>query len=142
VRVAEIRDHAALHGLHEQKAWRAQRTPSAMSALLTTPGLSTLVLEDGAGAIRAYACCGKGADLQGIWHEVGGEDEAVARLLPPAMALLGQRTAVCLLPPHRRGLAGLLGPSLVEELALVGPMVAWLRRGAARGFWVDGLDSV
>jgi N-acetylglutamate synthase-like GNAT family acetyltransferase len=141
VRRAEIRDHCALHELHERKPWRVQRTPAAMSGLLTAPGLSTFVFEDG-GRIRAYACCGKGADLQGVWHEVGGDDEHVARLLPAAMAQLEQRTAVCLLPPYRTGLTGILAASVVEALVLAGPMVAWLHPEAARAFWVDGLDSV
>jgi hypothetical protein len=117
VRLAGIADHRALHDLHERKPWRVQRTPAAMLALLTTPGMSTFVLEDG-GRIRAYACCGKGADLQGVWHEVGGDDGDIAILLPAALALLEQRTALFLLPPYRPALAAALAP--------------WTRRGLAR----------
>ena len=39
VRPATLADHAALFALHEQKPWRTARTATAMSGLLTTPGL-------------------------------------------------------------------------------------------------------
>lgn len=140
VREATVADHAMLHALHEQKPWRVVRSSRAMSSLLTTPGMTTLVREH-AGAILAYACCGKGADLEGHWHELGGADEHVATLLPAAMHLTGQTDAVVLLPPWRRRLRELLGAAVVDEGRVSGPM--W--RSAddrPRPCWIDGLDSV
>lgn len=138
-RLAEVRDHGALHALHERKLLRVARSATVMSGLLTTPGMTTVVLEQG-GAITAYACCGKGADLQGHWHEMGGTDEAVARLLPAALHVADQVEAVVLVPPYRDGLAALLGATVVGEGTVPGPMVR--SRDAVGGFWIDGLDSV
>jgi GNAT superfamily N-acetyltransferase len=140
VRLAEPRDHAALHALHERKPWRVERTARTMSGLLTTPGMTTVVLEE-AGAITAYACCGKGADLQGWWHEVGGSDDALARLLPAALHAAEQIEAFLLLPPYRPGLAERLRPATLDVVEVPGPM----QRPAAGGpipLWIDGLDSV
>ena len=111
-----------------------------MSKLMTTPGMATFVLERD-GEVIAYACTGKGADLQGHWHELGGTDQAVAALLPEAMHLSEQIEAALLLPPYRHGLAELLGEQVVGAGDVPGPM-----RHAADdtrlACWVDGLDSV
>lgn len=140
VRLAEPRDHAALHALHEQKPWRVARSPATMSCLLTTPGMSTVVLEEPAGVV-AYACCGKGADLQGHWHELGGTDAALARLLPAALHVTDQVEAFLLLPPYRAGLRQLLGAAVTGALEVPGPMQR-TADGRALALWVDGLDSV
>jgi GNAT superfamily N-acetyltransferase len=141
VRAASIVDHGALFSLHEQKPWRVERTASAMSGLLTTPGLSTFVLERD-GQPVAYACTGKGADLQGYWHELGGSDEDVAELLPAAMHLADQRDAVLLLPPYRPRLRELLGPAVIGDGEVAGPMVRSCGGAALPACWIDGLDSV
>ncbi|MBL8748160.1 MAG: GNAT family N-acetyltransferase [Planctomycetes bacterium] len=140
VRHAEVRDHAALHALHERNPLRVVRSPSVMSGLLTTPGMTTVVLEEDVG-ISAYACCGKGADLQGHWHELGGTDAAVARLLPAAMHVADQLEAVVLVPPYRQTLRAALGASVVGEGVVPGPMVR-TKPGIDATFWIDGLDSV
>jgi len=140
VRPARLDDLPALHALHEAKPQRIQRTPAAMATLLSTPGLLTLVLED-RGAIQAYACCGKGADLQGFWHEVGGTDEPIAHLLAAALHLADQTQAMFLLPPYRPNLDPLLGHSVLERLQVAGPMVRSTAEPLPPGF-VDGLDSV
>jgi predicted N-acetyltransferase YhbS len=140
VRLAEVRDHAALHALHEAKPWRVARTVHTMSGLLTTPGMQTVVRERD-GSIVAYACCGKGADLQGHWHELGGPDDELATLLPAAMHVLGQVEAVLLLPPYRPDLPAQLGRSVVGEGSLPGPMVRSVD-GRVPACWIDGLDSV
>jgi GNAT superfamily N-acetyltransferase len=140
VRFAEVRDHAQLHALHEQKPWRVARSFPEISGLLTTPGLTTVVRERD-GAIVAYACCGKGADLHGHWHEVGGSDAEVATLLPAAMQVAEQREAVLLLPPYRTALAERLGRAVVARFVVPGPMVRSF--GASPpDCWIDGLDSV
>jgi len=140
VRLAEVGDHLALHALHERKPWRVARSARTMSALLTTPGMTTVVRER-AGAAVAYACCGKGADLQGHWHELGGDDAELATLLPAALHLAGQTEAVLLLPPYRPELPRLLGRSVVGTAEVAGPMVRSFRR-ALGACWIDGLDSV
>lgn len=140
VRRAEPRDHAALHALHERKPWRVARSPGAMSGLLTTPGMTTLVLEEG-GAITAYACCGKGADLQGWWHELGGSDQALARLLPAALHVAEQTQAFLLLPPYRQELRERLAADTTEVVTVPGPMQR-TADGVPLSLWVDGLDSV
>src|SRR5262249_45089970 len=100
VRAATIADHAAMHALHAQKPLGAARDLRTMSLLLTTPGMWTFVLER-QGRPAAYACCGKGADLQNWWHELGGSDADLAELLPAAMRQLQQSAAFLLLPPYR-----------------------------------------
>jgi GNAT superfamily N-acetyltransferase len=140
VRPATPADPGQLHALHRRKPMRIERSPGVMSGLLTTPGMTTLVLERG-GQVAAYACCGKGADLQGHWHELGGSDEALAELLPAAMHATGQIECAVLVPPYRSGLRNLLGHGVLGEFAVPGPMV----RPAGPVpplLWVDGLDSV
>ena len=140
VRPATIADHDALHALHEQKPFRVQRSASTMSGLLSTPGMTTLVLERDA-RIVAYACCGKGADLHEHWHELGGSDDDLARLLPAALHHTGQIEAVLLVPPWRRRLRELLARHVVDEGVVPGPM--WRSTaGELPPCWIDGLDSV
>ncbi len=141
VRAATISDHARLHALHAQKPLGIERTARMMSALLSTPGLSTFVLERG-GEVVAYACTGKGADLHGWWHEFGGSDADVAELLPRALELAGQPQALAIVPPYRSGLLAGLGPACIEAATVAGPMVAALGDGPAPALFVDGLDSV
>ena len=140
VRLATVADHAALHALHERKPWRVRRSLRVMSSLLTTPGMTTLVREHD-GLVVAYACCGKGADLAGHWHELGGSDEHAAALLHAALHVTEQTEAMLLLPPWRRELRERLGASVVDEVRVAGPM--WRSAdGRPRPCWIDGLDSV
>lgn len=140
VRAATIADHDALQRLHAQKPVHVERTPAAMSGLLTTPGLTTLVLERD-GAVVAYACTGKGADLHGHWHELGGSDDDVAELLPAAMHAIEAIEAAVLVPPYRRHLGTLLGRAVTGEATIPGPMVRSLGAPLTQ-LWIDGLDSV
>ncbi len=141
VRPATVADHPALHALHCQKPMAAHRAAAAHSGLLTTPGMTVAVLERD-GAPVAYACCGKGADLQGWWHELGGADDDLAVLLPGAMALAGQDEALLILPPYRPQLPALLGPRVLETATMDGPMVLPLTARGTAPFFLDGLDSV
>ena len=140
VRELLFADHEALHRLHAQKPVHVERSPQAMSGLLTTPGLRTLVLERD-GEIVAYACTGKGADLHGHWHELGGSDEDVAELLPAAMHTIEAIEAAVLVPPYRPRLHELLGRGVTGEATIPGPMVRSLGAPLADA-WIDGLDSV
>ena len=141
VRQATIHDHPRLHELHAQKPLGVERSLRMMSALLSTPGLSTFVLERD-GAVVAYACTGKGADLHGWWHEFGGSDEDVAELLPRALELAGQPQALAIVPPYRHALVRELGPACIDVAQVGGPMAAGLREPVAPALFVDGLDSV
>lgn len=141
VRRAELADQRALHALHEAKPRRVRRSLREMSLLLSTPGMDTLVLERD-GAVVAYACCGKGSDFRGWWHETGGEDADLARLLPSAMTMLGQEAAPVLLPPYRQGLVRALEAAVVDRQDLDGPMLLPLSEDLPRDFYVDGLDSI
>jgi GNAT superfamily N-acetyltransferase len=141
VRIATIDDHAALLALHRDKPWRVDRCARAMSTLLTTPGMTTVVLERN-GAVVAYACLGKGADLQDHWHELGGGDADLAILLPAAMHVAERTEAVLLLPPYRQHLPELLGGHVVDIATVDGPMVRSASSAAVPACWFDGLDSV
>jgi len=140
VRLLEIPDHAAAHALHEQKPRRISRSIRTMSTLLTTPGMTTVVLERDSEVV-AYACTGKGADLAGHWHELGGSDEDLATLLPAAMHLTDQIEAALLLPPYRQELAKRLASQTVAEVLVPGPMMR-PAPDPSLGCWIDGLDSV
>lgn len=139
VRLGTVADHGALHALHGSKPLRVARSAREMAMLLSTPGMQTVVLERD-GAAVAYACCGKGADLQGHWHELGGSDDDLARLLPAAMHLIDRVDAAVLLPPFRGRLAALLADHTVGAIDLPGPMVRAAR--PVPPFWIDGLDAV
>lgn len=141
VRLATVADHARLGALHQQKPLRVDRSPREMSALLTTPGLFTTVLCAGE-HILAYACCGKGADLQGWWHELGGSDADVATLVTASMHLLDQTQAPILVPPYRTDLAAALGGCAQEQFTVAGPMQLHLQPQLEQATYVDGLDSV
>lgn len=141
VRAATIADHAQLHALHARKPWRMARSPQVMATLLTTPGMTTLVRER-AGEVVAYACTGKGADLQGYWHELGGDDDDLAILLPAALHVAQQATAFLLLPPYRPRLRELLAHHVVDTVRVSGPMVRTNSPEALGACWIDGLDSV
>ncbi len=80
VRPAREEDFAALHALYEQHASRVLRTGAETGSLLRSPHMRTLVLER-AGALTAYACEGRGRDMQGVVHEWAGESEDVLALL-------------------------------------------------------------
>ena len=111
-----------------------------MSTLLTTPGMTTVVLERH-GEVVAYACTGKGADLAGHWHELGGRDADLAELLPAAMHCTNQIEAALLVPPYRQELCDRLAGQILDELWVPGPMVR-PAPDPSIGCWIDGLDSV
>lgn len=141
VREATVMDRRRLLPLHEAKPWRVKRTASEMDLHLSTPGSRTFVLDAG-GQLLAYGSIGKGADLQGWWHELGGPDEFVAPLLPAAMTLAGQRQGLLQLPPYRLALPELLGPMVLERCAVPVAMRRLFSSAGAIELFVDGFDSV
>jgi GNAT superfamily N-acetyltransferase len=140
VRLLDIRDHAALHALHEQKPRYISRSIQTMSTLLSTPGMTTVVLERNQQAV-AYACIGKGADLHGHIHEVGGTDEDLAELIPIAMHVVDQIELILLVPPYRQKLQEMLGHQTSAEFTVPGPMMRSAQEVPV-SCWIDGLDSV
>lgn len=73
---AEAPELMALYAEHRS---RTDRDVASFAQLLNGPGLETLVAWEG-GACKAYAVCGRGADLQGVVHEWGGDFETVLGL--------------------------------------------------------------
>jgi GNAT superfamily N-acetyltransferase len=80
VRALAPDDHGALHRLYSLHVSRVDRTPAETRALLSCPGVDTLVLERGRD-IAAYACLGRGKDLEGCVHEWGGAADDVLALV-------------------------------------------------------------
>ncbi len=136
VRPAQVGDVPALWALHERKPLRVRRDLEAMARLLSANPMRTMVLDE-AGSVRAYACYGKGQDFAGWWHELGGEDIDVRRLLSGAMAQLGRHTATVLIPPYRTELVA--GPQVPPVACALGLPLTTAGRA---GFFVDGLDSI
>ena len=88
LRAAAPDDFAALHRLYEAHATRVDRTLGESRALLSGPGIATLVLERGRDVV-AYACLGRGADLAGCVHEWAGAPDDVLRLVREHAARCG-----------------------------------------------------
>ena len=72
VRPATAEDAAAIHALYCAHDQRVERTLEEQRCLLEVPGMPTLVRES-EGCVTAYGCVGRGADLQGVLHEWGGD---------------------------------------------------------------------
>lgn len=119
VRDATSDDAARLHELYSAHPSRVDRSAAETAALLDCPGMSVLVTERD-GAITAYACRGRGADLRSIVHEWGGATDDV-------LALLHAHAGA-----EAEGAVGVLGPvsehELWERLAASGaaPVVGFL----------------
>ena len=73
-------DNEGIHALYQQHACRVERTAQETAALLACPRMETLVLERD-GEVLAYACCGRGRDLENTIHEWGGETSLVLSLI-------------------------------------------------------------
>lgn len=69
-------DWAHLEALHRARPTRAERPAGALARLAAAPGCLTRIARRGGRAV-AYACAGRGADLQGIVHEWAGETPGV-----------------------------------------------------------------
>lgn len=98
-----------LGALYEQHAWRTVRGPGDHRALYGMPGTSIVGLWRG-GQLRAFACCGKGADFPDYVAEWGGDPGDLVPLLARVHA---DGLATRVLVP-----AG--GEALLERLAQLG----------------------
>lgn len=98
-------DAPAVHALYLRHARRVRRSLSETAASLGVPGMRTLVRVR-RGRVVAYACEGRGRDLQGVVHEWGGAVEDVAACLRAhlgARASGGAGDGLFLLAPHPHG---------------------------------------
>ena len=80
VRVFTPEDAGAVHAIYEAHGARVARTADETTTLLGCPGMRTVVRER-EGRVVAYACYGRGADLQNSIHEWGGDVEDVLALV-------------------------------------------------------------
>lgn len=80
VRAARPEDAEAIHALYCRHEQRVARTLAEQRQLLAVPGVTTLVREV-EGQVKAYGCVGRGADLQGVLHEWGGDGVEVLHVL-------------------------------------------------------------
>lgn len=109
------RDAEALHGLYLQHRRRVRRSLAETAASLAMPGLRTLVRMR-RGKVVAYACEGRGHDLEGVVHEWGGPCEDVLACLAAHLAAQRAREpqgGLFLLAPHA-------GSELVRRLTRTG----------------------
>ena len=80
VRALREGDAAEIQRVYAQHVVRLERSVEETRALLGCPGMRTLVLERD-GEVVAYACLGRGRDLQGAIHEWGGATRDVLALI-------------------------------------------------------------
>jgi GNAT superfamily N-acetyltransferase len=80
VRTMEAGDEQAIHDCYMQHEVRVNRSFEETSALLQCPDMLVLVCMRN-DKVVAYACMGRGRDLQGAVHEWGGETHDVMGLL-------------------------------------------------------------
>jgi N-acetylglutamate synthase-like GNAT family acetyltransferase len=121
VREANEHDADAIHALYTTHPARVERTNAETRALLTCPGMTTLVRELQSGVV-AYACLGRGGDLHDSIHEWGG---AVDDVLAVARAHLERRFAGL-----DGGMLVLMAPLAARELReRLGVLGADSRRG-------------
>lgn len=140
-------DHHRLHRLYSRHPERVDRKLEETRALLASPGMQTLVLEE-RGDVAAYACLGRGADLQGVVHEWAGapdhvlallrahHERARARGVAGALVLMAPLCSVSL----REALAnlgisanvGLLGLARIADWAAAAELLIQAAEGTAR----------
>lgn len=75
-RAAGLDDFRTLHEMYCTQPRRVQRDAQESAALYATPGMQILIAER-AGAPVAYACLGRGHDLDGVIHEWAGDVDGV-----------------------------------------------------------------
>lgn len=150
VRRARSSDTERLHALNETQAARVERSRAECAALFAIPGMDLLVSERD-GAVVAYACMGRGADLQRVVHEWAGATEDVLALLSAHMRARvehGDREDLYMMAPtgaHELELVlrALGAPVATGILALVKPLTSVALPGEFedRAF-AFGLDSI
>lgn len=139
-RRAQAGDLPDLLRLHARKPTAVDRNLADWAVLLSA-ATTTMVLERH-GTITAYACCGKGLDFDGWWHELGGDDDEVATLVHESAAKLGQSRTTVMLPPYRSRLLEHLDPWIEAARCGASALHLPLTDRGRTAFFVDGLDSI
>lgn len=80
VRPMQPHDVPSIHGLYSRHSARVDRSEEETRALLACPGMEVLVCENDE-QVLAYACLGRGGDLENVVHEWGGDARAVGMIL-------------------------------------------------------------
>lgn len=130
-----------VHSLYSKHEARVERSAAETAKLLTCPGMTVLVAER-EGEVVSYLCFGRGADLEGVAHEWGGDSEGVMACVAN---LLEEHETVFVMTP---GDAGALG----DRLDSIGALRAHGRIGMSKslggsaclpeGAFIWGLDSI
>jgi len=107
IRAAAPDDSGAIHRLYTLHRERCERSREETRALLSGPGIETLVLQRSRDIV-AYSCRGRGLDFAGTIHEWAGADRDVLALVRSHLQrsrARGDSAPTCLItPPTARGL--------------------------------------
>ncbi len=141
VREARLSDLLAIHDLHRCKPQRVERSLADTAMLFSVTGMATFVREREQ-RVTAYACCGKGVDLVGWWHELGGANDELAALLPTATTSLGLAQATVMIPPYRLDLLAMLQDDAIDWAKGIAGLVKPLSPAGHANLFIDGLDSI
>jgi GNAT superfamily N-acetyltransferase len=109
VRPATEADTIAIHELYLAHPERLERSLEETDALLGAPKMQIVVHEQG-GEVTAYACLGRGDDLEQVVHEWGGTNEAMLACVRHFLDARGPEAAPLFLmvPPTREALVHML----------------------------------
>ena len=130
-----------LEVLRRREAWRVTRSREDWRRHLAIPQLEVFGWIDG-DRVAAYAVCGKGADLGGHVHELGGPDDALWALLTTLAERRGE--IPLLLPPWRKSLIATIlahGGILAERPLCLGRVLTPRGSALGRDLHLSGLDS-
>jgi len=112
VRAAQSEDIEVIHELYQRHSERVERTIDETRALLACPDMDVLVVPDALGRPQAYACVGRGHDLENVLHEwSGGPDALLALMRAHQERRIARRRPgelVMMTPPTATGLHELL----------------------------------
>jgi GNAT superfamily N-acetyltransferase len=141
VRPFALGESEAVHSLYIKHEARVARTSAETAMLLECPRMTVLVAERD-DEVVSYLCFGRGADLEGVAHEWGGESEGVMACLAK---LVADHEAVFVMTPGDPGVLG-------DRLDAIGAMRAYGRLGMSKplqgrrelpeGAFIWGLDSI
>ena len=141
VRPLSTGEGRAVHSLYSKHDARVERSAAETTELLTCPRMTVLVAER-EGEIVSYVCFGRGADLEGVAHEWGGDPEGVMACVAK---LLEEHETVFVMTPGEPGALG-------DRLDSIGALRAHGRIGMSKslggraclpeGAFIWGLDSI
>ena len=130
-----------IHALYSKHEARVARSATETSMLLACPRMTVLVAER-EGEVISYLCFGRGADLEGVAHEWGGNADGVMACIAK---LLAENASVFVMTPGDPGVLG-------DRLDAIGALRAYGRLGMSKplcggsalpeGVFIWGLDSI